>query len=320
MNAVTILLLVILVVMLGGFYLIFTSGRKPSVAPDDAGVRIIGSQRSIVSVRKVNEPGVYEVRVEDAPMLDLYDEGLFLEHEESLLDRWMRTDISAEERRLLAEEIRMRHGLELKLPEGVEEEPAPQEAAEEPEAAEEEVDPESLEPVKGGVNRFEGYDPFGVRDPRAEALMEFVTDSYRRGFLRPEVFVYACETYGGGTAAVDLDLLRRECGLGDRWNDPELEAMSLGEFDIYVHKEAAAAMAALTDDGGDDMTGGDDGAQGQEPAPPEEAEAVPVQEEAKDTEEDAAETDARQEAVQEVMQEAGAPVRKGYSWDELGDE
>lgn len=250
-SAVLVLLVIIVLMMVVGFYFIFSGQSAPRQFKDE-GVRIVGSEHSIVSVRKVSEPGGYEVRVEDAPGIDFYDDDLFMEYQENLFDRWMRDDISDEERARIIEEIAERHGIELPWnPDEMrrirESAPAQEPAAGAQEVAdesveEEEVDPDTQMPLKGKVNSFD-YDPFSVRDERSDVLLAFIRDSYLKGLLKPEILLYAYDVYGmaGSMAGIDIERLKREQKVTGARVPKDVVEMPLEEFDIYVHAEVAAA-------------------------------------------------------------------------------
>lgn len=243
-------LVIIICLMIVGFYFIFTN--KTPIGADE-GVRIVGSAHSIVSVRKVANTGMYEVKVDDIPMADMYEEGEFLYHEESPLDRWMRTDISNEERRLLHEELKLRYGIDMGwIDNQKEEEDIVERTEEDEQEQEEEVNPDTLMPV-GSVNRFNGYNPFDLTsdedgdDSKVEVLMRFVFDSYMKGLLKPEIVILAQDRYGkktqgnNETMGVDIERLRREQDLSGAKADPSIADMAFDEFDSFVHNEVASA-------------------------------------------------------------------------------
>ena len=254
-SPVIIILLIIIVALLAlGFYLI--KSNAPS-GGDDEGVRVIGSAHSIVSVRKLSDGGsMYEVKVEDLPVIDMYDEGEFLHHEESPLERWLRDDISMEERRLLAEELKTRYGIDMGWTDPANTDNDTSDS--EPVLEDEEVDPETLMPIapaKSNINQFASYNPFegenegSVREA-VEVLMRFIIENYRKGLLKPEVVVHASERYEqemdvvAQDMSVDIERLRREQNLSGIRIDSSIVNMPFEAFDMYVHDTVASAAVS----------------------------------------------------------------------------
>lgn len=239
------------VMMLLGFYFIYSSNNSHH-GKGDEGVRIVGSPHSIVSVRKVGNSGMYEVKVDDLDIADMYDAEEFLIHEESPLDRWMRTDISDEERRLLAEELKFRYGIDMGWSPDDQDPVERKKVYDDEDDEAEEVNPDTHMPIKGNVNRFAGYNPFGEEsedddDTKIEVLMRFVFDSYKRGLLKPELVVLAQDRYGKQnqeivkSMGVDIERLRREQDKNGIRVKPEIAEMSLDALDMYIHEAVASA-------------------------------------------------------------------------------
>lgn len=267
---IIIFLLLIVVCLLFGLYLLKSSNRS---AANDEGIRIKASSHSIVSVRKISDSSSYEVTVEDMPIADMYEEGEFLMYEESPLERWLRTDISDEERRLLSEELKVRYGIDM----GWNGDVATVEHEDKDDASdiidsylsefeetdivtEEEVNPETLMPKSfyPSVNRFDGYDPFAEEEPKddvrgaVEILMRYIIDNYRKGLLKPELVVHASERYEevmedvaeDMDMSIDIERLRREQNLSGIRVDRSIMDMPFEDFDMYIHDEVASAAVS----------------------------------------------------------------------------
>ena len=309
-NSIIIILLLLILMVAFGFYLIYTNPSRKTDNVQDPGIRIVGTEGSIVSVRKVAEDGGYEVKVDSIPIVDMYDEGEFLYHEESPMERWLRSDISDEERRLLHEELKTRYGIDMGWT------PTSSESAsdeDETDVVETEVDPDTLIPV-GKVNRFEGYNPFAeegvqsIDEKQVLGLLKFIIDNYSKGLLRPEVLVTASERYGSSVAEKDVDLeqLRRQQDLTGVKVDQELLEMSFEEFDMYVHDAVATAAVSevMTDDVVHDVTSG-------------EQSDVDSQEE---TEDEGSLSAGEENTVQSEKLDTDISQAKPYDWDDLDED
>ena len=266
---IIIFLLLIIVCLLFGFYLLKSSSARTS--DNDEGIRIKASSHSIVSVRKISDSSSYEVTVEDMPIADMYEEGEFLMYEESPLERWLRTDISDEERRLLSEELKVRYGIDMGwngVVATVDNEDKDDtsditdsylsEFEETDIVAEEEVNPETLmpKPFYPSVNRFDSYDPFAEDEPKddvrgaVEILMRYIIDNYRKGLLKPELVVHASERYEevmedvAEDMSIDIERLRREQNLSGIRVDRSIMDMPFEDFDMYIHDEVASAAVS----------------------------------------------------------------------------
>lgn len=171
---IIIFLFIIIIMMLAGGYFFFSGLNAAAKGHSDNGasIRIVGSEKSIVSVRKVSGTDDYEVRVEEVPYIDAYAAGEFLDYEETPIERWQRDDISDEERRLLKEQIFELYGLRVIWddPDGA------SEAQEVDKDDDQEEDDAQEEEQKGGrVNAFD-YDPFENSDYRDFDADESSTD------------------------------------------------------------------------------------------------------------------------------------------------
>ena len=162
MESFVIILLVMVVIMLCvGFYFIFVPAAQNVRHSEGASaVRIVGSEKSIISVRKVEGTQDYEIKVEEIPYVDAYAAGEFLSYEESPFERWMRDDISHEERMLLHEEIKRLYGVDINWDSEVEPEEGQLDDGEDDDRdLQDGIVPQDPDQSRNRVNKFD-YDPF----------------------------------------------------------------------------------------------------------------------------------------------------------------
>jgi hypothetical protein len=255
------------------------------------------------------------------PIADMYEEGEFLMYEESPLERWLRTDISDEERRLLSEELKVRYGIDMgwngdvATVDNEDKDSYLSEFEETDIVTEEEVNPETLMPKSfyPSVNRFDGYDPFAEEEPKddvrgaVEILMRYIIDNYRKGLLKPELIVHASERYEevmedvaeDMDMSIDIERLRREQNLSGIRVDRSIMDMPFEDFDMYIHDEVASAAVS---------------------------EVIPEDVEEEDTEDDKTEDiDIELDSIEEIEQEEESedeapsftPVK--YNWGDFGE-
>ena len=287
---ISIILILILLLLAAGLYLIFTSRAAGGLASgNETGVRIIGSEGSIVSVRKVASSGEYEIRVQELPVIDSYKLGAFTDYDECLYDRWTDPDISDEKRALLYDEIRDLYGVEMDWEPFRKHTPGTPEAK--PEAGKEMTDGVSKEgeddgvtagkepQAPGKVNSFNGYDPFlDIKDSPEDAaqaedkgkdslLLEFIVHSFRKGLIKEELAAYAAKRYGGGDGAEDLMILLREKNVSEDADvSSDIKEMNDDEFLAFVHEQVseAAVDRVVEEVTGEEDTHAEDGQDGEE--------------------------------------------------------
>ena len=154
--------------------------------------------------------------------------------------------------------------------------------------------------------------------------MRFIFDSYSRGLLKPELVVLAQERYGKESKAnasdmgVDIERLRREQDMSGVRVDPEIAAMPLEAFDMYIHE--AVASAAVEEVVNDVIKVEEENPTVK--SPDEESSEVPYGEvyELDPTKETDMDTENEEEEEEEPLAPPKPVNDSGFDWGDMGEE